>query len=214
MKLKKLIMELGYRYARMPYESGPPEHLMELMESGRISPCRAIDLGCGTGGNAVFLAQHGFEMTGVDFDPSAIAKARRRAEAAGVRVAFIVDDLTNLEKVKGTFDFLTDFGALDTFGPKGRDLYVRTVLPLTHPGSRYLPACWEWSWSWWERLLQMPLEPGEVERRFGEYFEIEKILSETNPRHWPPAYLMGKHKAPGFAVYLMTRKVREVFRKS
>jgi SAM-dependent methyltransferase len=187
MKLKKLIMELGYWYARMPYENGPPEHLMELMESGRISPCRAIDLGCGTGGNAVFLAQHGFEMTGVDFAPSAIAKARRRAEAAGVRVAFIVDDLTNLEKVKGTFDFLTDFGALDTFGSKCRDLYVRTVLPLTHPGSRYLLSCWEWSWSWWERLLQMPLEPGEVERRFGEYFEIEKILSETNPRHWPPA---------------------------
>jgi len=106
MKLKNLIMELGYRYARMPYENGPPEHLMELVESGRISPCRAIDLGCGTGGNAVFLAQHGFEVTGVDFAPSAIAKARRRAEAAGVEVAFVVDDLTNLQKIKGTFDFL------------------------------------------------------------------------------------------------------------
>jgi len=150
MNLSKAVCELGYRYSRMPYGNGPDKQLVELVESGRTPPCRAIDLGCGAGRNAVFLAQHGFDVTGVDFASAGIAKARQKAEAAGVRVEFTVDDLTNLQRVKGTFDFLTELGALDTFGPKDRDLYVRNVLPLTHRGSRYLLSCWEWSWNWWE----------------------------------------------------------------
>ncbi len=204
MKLYKPLYELAYRYFRMPWETGPREELVELVESGGISPCRAIDLGCGTGSNAVFLAQHGFEVTGVDFVSSAIAKGRRKAEAAGVRVEFVVDDLTNLRKVKGTFDFLVDYGALDDLTPKDRDRYVQNVLPLTHPGSQFLLWCFEWPLRWWERLVRltrlgaMSLQPGEAERRFGAYFVIERVAGSTEPdfRRWPP----------GYAAYLMTRK--------
>jgi SAM-dependent methyltransferase len=197
----KLFYELGYRFFRMPWETGPREELVGLVESGRIAPCRAIDLGCGTGSNAIFLAEHRFDVTGVDFAASAIEKARHRADAAGVRVQFVVDDLTNLQKVKGPFDFLVDYGALDDLGPKDRDLYVRNVLPLTHPGSRYLLWCFEWPLRWWERLIpfiELTFEPGEAERRFGEYFEIERIAGTTAPdfSQWPP----------GFAAYLMMRK--------
>jgi 2-polyprenyl-3-methyl-5-hydroxy-6-metoxy-1,4-benzoquinol methylase len=192
MRLSKLGYELGYRLSpRMPYETGPPKELVELVESGRIPPCRAIDLGCGRGSNAVYLAQHGFKVTGVDFISSAIAKAKQKAEAAGVQAEFIVDDLTNLQKAKGTFGFLMDIGSLDVLLPEDRDLYVRNVLPLTHPGSRFLLSGWEWSHPWWQRrfLRHMAFEPGEIDQRFGEYLEIERIA-----------------KAPGFAVYLMTRR--------
>lgn len=112
--------------------------ILFYVESGRISPCRAIDLGCGMGSNAVFLAQRGFEVTAVDFASSAIQKARQKAEAAGVKVEFIMDDLTNLRKVKGTFDFLVDYGTLDDLNPEDRDLYVRNVLRLVHAGTRFL----------------------------------------------------------------------------
>jgi SAM-dependent methyltransferase len=199
----KLFYELGYRLFRMPWEMGPREELVGLVESGRIAPCRAIDLGCGTGSNALFLAKHGFDVTGVDFASSAIEKAKRRANAAGVRAQFVVDDLTNLRKVQRTFDFLMDYGALDDLRPKGRDLYVQNVLPLTHPGSRYLLWCFEWPLRWWERLIfrfaffgAMALEPGEAERRFSLYFEIERIAGNTDLSGWPR----------GFAAYLMTRK--------
>jgi SAM-dependent methyltransferase len=203
-KLSKLLYELGYRYFRMPWDMGPREELVELVESGHIAPCRAIDLGCGTGSNAVFLVQHGFQVTGVDFASSAIAKARRKAEATGVRVNFVVDDLTNLQKVKSTFDFLVDYGTLDDLRPKDRDLYLSSVLSLTHPGSRFLLWCFEWSLRWWEQLLlrglsffgAVTLEPGEADRRFSEYFEIERIAGEANRSGWPP----------GYAAYLMTRK--------
>ncbi len=199
----KLFYELGYRFLRMPWETGPREELVGLVESGRITPCRAIDLGCGTGSSAIFLAQQGFDVTGVDFAAPAIDKARTRAAAAGVAVTFVMDDLTNLRHVTGAFDFLVDYGALDDLRPKDRDLYVQNVVPLTHPGSRYLLWCFEWPLRWWERLVfrfaffgAMALEPGEAEQRFGEYFEIEQIARKTNLSGWPR----------GLAAYLMTRK--------
>lgn len=94
--MTKLTYELGYRYFMMPYDNGPDQQIVELVESGRILPCRAIDLGCGTGRNTLYLAQHGFQVTGVDFASSAIAKARKKAEAARLEAEFVVDDLTNL----------------------------------------------------------------------------------------------------------------------
>ena len=192
----KLFYELGYRYFRMPWDIGPREELVELVESGRIAPSRAIDLGCGTGSNAVFLAQHGFDVTAVDYAASAIEKARERAKAAGAAVTFIEDDLTDLHHVSGTYDFLVDYSVLDDLRPKGRGLYVQNVLPLTHPGSRYLLYTFEWPPRWWEKnLLSSALEPGEVERRFGGYFDIERIAGQTDLPGW----------MRGFAVYLMTR---------
>lgn len=211
--MMKWTYELGYRHFQMPYDNGPDQHLVDLIESGRIPPCRAMDLGCGTGRNALFLAQNGFEVTGVDFATSAIAKAELRAEAAGLKADFLVDDLTDIQYVNGAFDFLVDVGVLDALHPKSRDLYVQTVLTLTHPGSRFFLSGWEWTLSRWERiflrrlsLFGAILEPGEIERRFGAYFEIERIFHETNPRRGMIAVFAGKEKAPGYAVYLMTRK--------
>ncbi|HLF08321.1 MAG TPA: methyltransferase domain-containing protein, partial [Dehalococcoidia bacterium] len=113
----KLFYEVTYRYFRAPWDIGPREELVALVASGRIAPCRAIDLGCGTGANAIYLAQKGFEMTGVDYAAAAVEKARARATEAGVQVDFIVDDLTDLRHVSGTFDFLLDYGVLDDLRP-------------------------------------------------------------------------------------------------
>jgi SAM-dependent methyltransferase len=199
----KLFYQLGYRYFCMPWEIGPRVELMQLVENRHITPCRTIDLGCGTGSNAVFLAQHGFDVTGVDYTALAIEKARRKAETAKVKVEFLVDDLTNLKKVKGTFDFLLDYGAFDDLWPQDRNLYVSNIMPLTHHGSKFLLWCFEWRMWWWERVLirllpfgALALEPGEAKRRFSEYFEIEQIASEAKSKGWPK----------GFAAYLMTRK--------
>jgi len=74
----KLYYQLGYKYFSMPWDRGPRDELLQLIESGRITPCRAIDLGCGTGSNAVLLAQYGFDVTGVDFAASAIDKAKQK----------------------------------------------------------------------------------------------------------------------------------------
>lgn len=195
----KAFYELGYRYFRMPWESGPRAELVDLVETGRIQPCRAIDLGCGTGSNAIYLAQHGFEVTGIDFASAAIAKARRRAADAEANVSFVVDDLTNLRQVSGAFDFLVDYGAFDDLTPDARNLYVRSLLALSQVGSRFLLWCFEYQMRWWEHLIPFfppPLAPDEVQRRFGARFSIERIAGKRQSAGWPP----------GWAAYLMTRQ--------
>lgn len=195
----KRFYEIIYRYFRAPWDTGPRKELVELIENHRIQPGVAIDLGCGTGANAIFLAQNGFKVTGVDFSETAIEKARRKAEAAGMQIDFVVDDLTNLRRVSGKYDFLLDYGVLDDLRLSQREPYVQNMLTLTNPGSRYLLWGFEYPMRWWEKFIPfygIPFEPGEIDRRFGKYFEIEKIAGGLDWSSFPP----------GYAAYLMTRK--------
>lgn len=195
----KLFYEIVYRYFRAPWDIGAREELVALVDSGRIKPCRAIDLGCGVGANAIYLAQKGFEVTGVDFSEAAIEKAQARAIEAGVHVDFIVDDLTNLRHISSTFDFLLDYGVLDDLRLPQREPYVQNMLALTHSRSQYLLWGFEYPMRWWERFLpfyDIPFSSGEIEGRFGSYFEIENIAGSLDWSRFPP----------GYAVYLMIRK--------
>jgi cyclopropane fatty-acyl-phospholipid synthase-like methyltransferase len=198
--------EIPIQNIRAPWDEAPRKALAKLVESGRLKPGRALELGSGAARNAIYLAKHGFEVTGVEVNAALVALARRKAMAARVIAHFIVDDLTDLKKVNGPFDVLVDYSTLDDMEPEQRDRYVQNVLPLTHPGSQFVLYCLEWTLSWWERLTlrflsrfgygQLTLEPGEVKRRFGEHFHIHKVAGETQEHHYPR----------GYAVYLMTRK--------
>ena len=124
----KWFYELIYNRFRAPWDLGPRKELVEVVESGRIKPCKAIDLGCGTASNAIFLAQHGFEVTGTDYSPAAIALCQQRGAAAGVTVNWIEDDLTELRHVRGPFDFLVDWGVYDDLTQPDRVAYLRNLL--------------------------------------------------------------------------------------
>lgn len=167
----------------IPWVFGTHPELSELVESGRIPPGRAIDLGCGTGREVIYLAQHGFEATGVDISPTAIGMARKAAEAAGAAANFIVDDLTGLTKVTGTFDLIVDYGALNDFTPDQRDAYMTQVLPLAADESQVFLMCFD-----------NKLSYEEIQNRFGEDFEIERVSTkgETGTRRTFSFYLMTK----------------------
>ena len=117
---------------------GVRDDLRELLDSGRVtahSHPRAVDLGCGTGANAVYLAEHGFAVVGVDFSPVALAKARARATEAGVECRFVAADLTaDLSGLDGPFDLVLDFGTLDDLAPEGRRAMADNVRRLTTSG--------------------------------------------------------------------------------
>jgi len=188
----------AYRVARMPWETGPRQELVALVRAGGLRPGRALDLGCGTGANSVFLGQHGFDVTGVDFAPAALAKAARAAEAAGVKIDLVEDDLTALRRVSGPFDVLVDYGTLDDLSASDRDRYVRNVVPLARPGARFLLWCFQWPPRRLDRWLGfMPMAPGEVARRFGNEFTIEQLGGTERPAM--------RRFIPGYAAYLMTR---------
>lgn len=119
-----------------PWDSGlRSRELARVLDEQGIEPCRAVELGCGTGTNAVFLAERGFDVTGIDLAPAALARAREKAEAAGVQVEFIEADVSRFELDLEPFDFLFDRGCYHCVRRVDLDGYCRAVSRLTRPGT-------------------------------------------------------------------------------
>lgn len=122
---------------RPPWDTGvtPPE--LERFVTSH-PPGRALDLGCGTGTNVVYLARHGWDAAGVDFAGRAIAKARRRAREAGVAAEFRVGDVTRLGFLAGPFDLAVDIGCGHSLPVSDRVSYGAEVGRLVRPGGTFL----------------------------------------------------------------------------
>jgi SAM-dependent methyltransferase len=88
----------------------PTSEVVRVVTTEGIRPGKALELGCGTGANAVWLALQGFEVTAIDLSSSAIHQARQRAQRAGVTVRFHVGDLRRLKRPREPFDFFLDCG--------------------------------------------------------------------------------------------------------
>ncbi len=79
-----------YAQKRTPWDTGRPDHnLVRMVDEGIIGPARILDIGCGTGTDALWLAGHGFEVTGIDLVDTALAEARKRGAEQGVDCNFI-----------------------------------------------------------------------------------------------------------------------------
>lgn len=133
---RKLFYSLFY-FRRPPWDTGvsPPE-LMDFIQTH--PPGRALDLGCGTGTNAITLAQHGWRVVGVDFVGRAIRAARRKARRAGVQVDFHAEDVTRLRGIAGPFDLALDIGCLHSLTQKQKAIYVANLERLLAPQGTFL----------------------------------------------------------------------------
>jgi SAM-dependent methyltransferase len=128
---------------KIPWNSEtPPDALVELVQDGKVRPCRTIDLGCGAGNYAIYLAGLGFDVTGVDSSPAAIKIAGENAKKRGVRCRFIVADLLgDLHEVTGTFDFAYDWEFLHHIFPEDRETYIKNVHKILKPGATCFSVC-------------------------------------------------------------------------
>jgi cyclopropane fatty-acyl-phospholipid synthase-like methyltransferase len=165
---------------RPPWDTGitPPE-LLRLIEEEQIPPGRALDLGCGTGTNAIYLAQHGFEVVGVDFVAKAIAQAREKAHQADVSVTFYVGDVSDLAFLGDQqFDLVVDIGCFHSIPRERRTAYVSSLAAHTRPGSRYLLYAFQP-----KKFLfrEMGLTREEVEALFQPAFGIDKVEEGADP---------------------------------
>jgi SAM-dependent methyltransferase len=128
--------EERYRTNDIPWDTGHPStELRRVVAEDGIAPCAAVEVGCGTGTNAVWLAQQGFDVTANDISPLAIERARANAAAAGVSVHFVCGDLTNTPEIVGPFDFLFDRGVYHIVRNLDLPGYLRTLQRTLRPGA-------------------------------------------------------------------------------
>ena len=128
--------DVHYQSGNPPWETGQPSaELARVIAEEKIRPGRVIELGCGSGINAVWLAQQGFDVTGVDFNRLAIDKARERAAAAGVTVRFLLGDVLDWKEDCEPFPFFFDRGCYHSVRDVDVRAYVTTLKRVTAPGS-------------------------------------------------------------------------------
>ena len=162
---------------RPPWDTGitPPE-LERFVASN--PPGRAIDLGCGTGTNAVYLARHGWSAVGIDFAGRAIAKARRRAREAGVSCTFLVGDVTQLS-VPGPFDLAVDIGCLHSIPAAARSGYAAGLARAVRRGGTYL------LYAFAPGGPAFGLTAEDVRRTFAEGFDVTQVEEgKGRPSAW------------------------------
>jgi SAM-dependent methyltransferase len=133
---------LIYRLGLIVWQrQAPPAELVAIVEGPAPLPAgRALDLGCGTGTDTIYLASHGWEVTAVDVVPQALATARRRAVAAGGAPRFILGDVTRLREldVGDGYTLLLDFGCFHTLPEDQRPAYVTSVSLAAAPDATLL----------------------------------------------------------------------------
>jgi SAM-dependent methyltransferase len=129
--------ERRYREGDSPWDTGrPSSELLRVVAQETIRPGPAIELGCGTGVNAVWLAQQGFTVSAIDISPLAIERARERAARAGVAIRFLTADVLHPPaELVGPFQFFFDRGCYHVVRRESAQQYLATLLRITASGS-------------------------------------------------------------------------------
>lgn len=124
------VFQILYRVGYTPWEHEPLAPLVELIEgSDALPPGKMLDVGCGTGGDAIYAALHGWQVTAVDAVARALDRARRSARAAGAQVRFLQADITRAGPVEvgAGYTLLWDGGCLHGLTPAQRQRAAATM---------------------------------------------------------------------------------------
>jgi len=119
----------------------PQPAVVRLAEAGAVAG-DVLDVGCGTGENALLLAARGHRVLGLDFAADAVAKARAKAAERGLAVEFAVGDALDLAGLGRTFDTALDVGLFHTLQPEERRPYAASLAAVVRPGGRAILLCW------------------------------------------------------------------------
>lgn len=135
-----------YAAPRAPWDIGRPQR--PFIESGALltrsaagGPARVIDVGCGTGDLALWLAEQGCIVTGVDFLAAPLEAARAKARARRLAANFLQMDALAVGEIPERFDAVVDCGLFHTFDDASRAAYVRALGKLLEPGGRVFILC-------------------------------------------------------------------------
>lgn len=193
--------KLMYRLGIAPWEwRDVPGTWRPLLEGGmRLAPGRALDVGCGTGRDAVYLTEHGWRVTGVDFAEDALAKARQRAAQEGVEVEWIQGDVTRLDQLglEPGYALLYDFGCIQGFPDPARQRAANGLTRLAAPGALLLMFAFK---AGRHILLPRGMDQPDVVALLGGDWDLEQAHSVAEDR------MPGFVRRAGPTVYRLTRR--------
>lgn len=164
-----------------PWDIGRPQkEIVRLAEAGKIEG-EVIDVGCGTGENALFLAALGRTVLGVDSATLALEKAEEKAAQRGLTAAFLRWDALQLASLGRTFDTAIDFGLFHVFSDDDRAAFVSNLAALLRQGGVYHMICFSEHepGDWGPRRVTQ----AEIRRSFDRGWRIEDLqeaVFETN----------------------------------
>ena len=198
LKLYRWLFSLSYRSGFTPWDTGitPPE-LVEVIEGApSLQAGYALDIGCGSGTNCLYLAQHGWKVTGVDFAGPAIQRARAKARAMGIatpHVQFIQGDATKLAQlgIHEPFALVLDMGCLHSIPAERRSRYVQGVSKLTAPGALFLLYAFGPRQS---SHRPVGMDESEVGSLFGDTFIVERVVHGHDRRGGDSAWYWLRRK--------------------
>jgi SAM-dependent methyltransferase len=119
----------------------PDENLAAWFGEGLLTPGRVLELGCGHGRNATYLAGPGCSVDAVDFSARAIEWARERTKPAGATVGFQCCSIFDATFTEGSYDLVYDSGCFHHLPPHRRKDYAELVRAALKPGGGYGLAC-------------------------------------------------------------------------
>jgi cyclopropane fatty-acyl-phospholipid synthase-like methyltransferase len=173
------------------YEGTPPwdidrpqTSIVRLAEAGEITGS-VLDVGCGTGENALFLAARGHEVVGVDAASVAIERAEAKAQDRGIDVGFLVWDALRLAELGRTFDTAIDVGLFHSFQDEERPVFANNLQAVLKPGGRYLMLCWSERNEWGYGPRRVTQE--EIRGTFADGWTVDSIEDaafEANVPRW------------------------------
>ncbi len=130
----------SYTSGQPPWDTGEPEPLLvEFVTSGGIAPARTLEIGAGTGTNAIWLAERGFDVLGVDVSPHAVDRARAKMAGRALGCRFATGDFIAAPPPGGPFQFVFDRGCFHVFDESGeRQRFASQVAAVLGPGGVWL----------------------------------------------------------------------------
>ena len=162
-----------------PWDIGRPQPaFISLVKNHEmVPPGTVLDVGCGTGENAIFYAQNKFAVSGVDFSEEAIEQARSKAKDRNVRVDFRVGNALGMNFKANTFDYVIDSGLFHTFDDTQRPKFRDEIARVLKPGGVYFMMCFSdkepTNWGGPRRVSKE-----EIKETFSPRFKINYIRDE------------------------------------
>lgn len=169
--------EQAYDGEPPPWEIGAPQPEVQRLVDGGELRGDVLDVGCGTGENALLIASRGYRVLGVDRAPSAIAIAQRKAQERGVSAAFLVHDALDLGTLRYRFTTAIDSGLFHVFDDERRKRYVDSVAAALGSGGALHLLCFSDA----EPPGPGPRRVAEWELRmaFREHFVLSRVREAT-----------------------------------